>query len=136
MFIPAQQLPPNKRSPEYEAPEPTQLADLMKGVNLSSIPESDVKAEQHQPLLANKPVKSVKSALSLLSNNSDKKSKISMSSRSSTRSGNKKKIRKKVLIGPKNNKINFYRILNSNETNDEEVLSLTTLMIKNIPIRF
>ena len=53
----------------------------------------------------------------------------------SNKSG-KNKVRKKVLIGPKNNQIEFERIINAQETRDEEVLSLTTLMIKNIPIRF
>ena len=80
-------------------------------------------------------VKPNKSNLSLHSHYSDNKSKVSMSSRSSTRS-NKKKIKKKVLIGPKNNKIDFFRILRSFEYPDDEVQSLTTLMIKNIPIRF
>ena len=81
-------------------------------------------------------MKQIRSNISLThSEQSDKKSRVSMSSRSSNRSG-KKKIKKKVLIGPKNNKIDFFRILRAYEMNDEEVLSLTTLMIKNIPIRF
>lgn len=56
----------------------------------------------------------------------------------SQKSSKKKKDAKKkeILIGPKNNNINFYRILNCHETNDTEILGLTTLMIKNIPMKF
>jgi hypothetical protein len=43
---------------------------------------------------------------------------------------------KKILIGPKNNQIEFDRILYADRNADEEVLSLTTLMIRNIPIKF
>lgn len=46
----------------------------------------------------------------------------------------KKSRKKKVLIGPKNNQIDFFRVLWAKE-NDDEVQGLTTLMIKNIPIR-
>lgn len=58
------------------------------------------------------------------------------------------KVRKKVLIGPKNNQINLEKILLASQQpdgalnrpefieDDEEVLSLTTLMIKNIPVKF
>jgi hypothetical protein len=48
----------------------------------------------------------------------------------------KKKPKKKDLNGPKSNQINFYRILRAEENQDEEGLELTTLMIKNIPIKF
>ena len=41
-----------------------------------------------------------------------------------------------MLIGPKNNQINFFRILKAEENFDEEVLNLSTLMIRNIPIKF
>jgi hypothetical protein len=44
--------------------------------------------------------------------------------------------KKKVLIGPKNNQIDFERILYAQENGDEEVLKQTTLMIRNIPIKF
>lgn len=58
------------------------------------------------------------------------------------------KVRKKVLIGPKNNQIDLEKILRASHRpdgeqgrpdyyeDDEEVLSLTTLMIKNIPVKF
>ena len=45
-------------------------------------------------------------------------------------------MKKKVLIGPKNNQIDPERILYADVNNDEEVLKLTTLMIRNIPIKF
>jgi hypothetical protein len=51
------------------------------------------------------------------------------------KSSKSKKAKKKVLIGPKNNSVDFYRILRAEENNDEEVQGLTTLMIKNIPIK-
>lgn len=43
---------------------------------------------------------------------------------------------KKILIGPKNNTIDFDRILYGEENLDLEVMKLTTLMIRNIPIKF
>ena len=43
---------------------------------------------------------------------------------------------KKVLIGPKNNQIDFDRILFCQDNDDLEVMKLTTLMIRNIPIKF
>jgi hypothetical protein len=43
---------------------------------------------------------------------------------------------KKELIGPKNNQIEFERLLFAKSRNDSEILSQTTLMIKNIPIKF
>jgi len=43
---------------------------------------------------------------------------------------------KKVLVGPSNNQVNVYRILKAEQNLDSEVLGLTTLMIKNIPIKF
>lgn len=43
---------------------------------------------------------------------------------------------KKTIIGPKNNKINFDRILYATDYDDNEVLGYSTLMIKNIPIKF
>lgn len=58
------------------------------------------------------------------------------------------KVKKKVLIGPKNNQIDLAKILRASQRyegeqsqpdffeDDEEVLSLTTLMIKNIPVKF
>jgi hypothetical protein len=54
----------------------------------------------------------------------------------SQKSSKKDKNKKEILIGPKNNSINFYRILNCHETYDQEILGLTTLMIKNIPMKF
>ena len=57
------------------------------------------------------------------------------SNKSSTKSSKSKKAKKKNLIGPKNNQVDFYRILWAEENNDDEVLGLTTLMIKNIPIK-
>ena len=48
----------------------------------------------------------------------------------------KRKAKRKILIGPKNNHINFYRILRAQENDDEEAQTLTTLMIKNIPVKF
>ena len=44
--------------------------------------------------------------------------------------------KKKVLIGPKNNKIEFDRLIYAEENGDFEVLKQTTLMIRNIPIKF
>lgn len=43
---------------------------------------------------------------------------------------------KKELKGPKNNQIEFERLLFAKSRNDSEILSQTTLMIKNIPIKF
>lgn len=43
---------------------------------------------------------------------------------------------KKPLIGPENNQIEFERILYAEEMGDDEVLRQTTLMIRNIPIKF
>ena len=42
---------------------------------------------------------------------------------------------KKVFIGPKNNQIDFCRIIHGHERGDAEILGLTTLMIKNIPTK-
>ena len=44
--------------------------------------------------------------------------------------------KKKVLVGPKCNQIDFERIINSQINNDTEVEKQTTLMIRNIPIKF
>jgi hypothetical protein len=54
----------------------------------------------------------------------------------SQKSSKKDLKKKEFFIGPKNNAINFYRILNCHETFDQEILGLTTLMIKNIPMKF
>ena len=55
----------------------------------------------------------------------------------SQKSNKKKKPEKKQkLVGPSNNKIDFFRVLNCHESSDSEILSLTTLMIKNIPMKF
>ena len=43
---------------------------------------------------------------------------------------------KKELKGPKNNQIEFERLLFAKSRSDTEILSQTTLMIKNIPIKF
>ena len=43
---------------------------------------------------------------------------------------------KKELKGPSNNQIEFERLLFAKSHNDCEILSQTTLMIKNIPIKF
>lgn len=50
----------------------------------------------------------------------------------------KNKVKKKVLIGPANNKINFNTILagGSENEDDEGMHALTTLMIRNIPVKF
>jgi hypothetical protein len=42
---------------------------------------------------------------------------------------------KKVYIGPKNNTVNLFRILKAEENQDTEVMGLTTMMIKNIPVK-
>jgi len=44
--------------------------------------------------------------------------------------------KKKVLVGPKCNQIDFERIINSQNHADLEVEKQTTLMIRNIPIKF
>lgn len=44
--------------------------------------------------------------------------------------------KKKVLVGPKCNKIDFERIVNSEINKDTEIEKQTTLMIRNIPIKF
>jgi len=41
-----------------------------------------------------------------------------------------------VLIGPKNNQIEVERILTARDRGDDEILKQTTLMIRNIPIKF
>jgi len=48
----------------------------------------------------------------------------------------KGKSKKKVLNSVKQNRIDFNRILHSYKTNDLEILRQTTLMIKNIPMKF
>ena len=42
---------------------------------------------------------------------------------------------KKVFVGPKNNKVNLFRILKAEANFDHEILGQTTLMIKNIPVK-
>ena len=44
--------------------------------------------------------------------------------------------KKKVLIGPKNNQVDFDRIIYAEQNEDLELLGQTTLMIRNIPIKF
>lgn len=46
------------------------------------------------------------------------------------------KKQKKVYVGPKVHHVDLYRILNAEKNLDKEVLGLTTLMIKNIPVKF
>ena len=41
-----------------------------------------------------------------------------------------------MLIGPKSNHIDFERIVNSQINQDTEIEKQTTLMIRNIPIKF
>ena len=41
-----------------------------------------------------------------------------------------------MLIGPKNNQVDFDRIIYADKNGDLEVLGQTTLMIRNIPIKF
>ena len=43
---------------------------------------------------------------------------------------------RKELKGPKVRNIDFDRLLNARDNNDEEILGQTTLMIRNVPIRF
>jgi hypothetical protein len=47
----------------------------------------------------------------------------------------KPEIIKKIFIGPTNNKINLFRILKGENNLDDEVMKLTTLMIRNIPVK-
>ena len=54
----------------------------------------------------------------------------------SKRSPHHQTTKKKVYVGPKQNKIDFERILNADLNNDQEVKQQTTLMIRNIPIKF
>jgi len=58
------------------------------------------------------------------------------SQQSAKSSKSKKSVKKQILIGPKNNQIDLKRILLCRQSYDEECESLTTLMIKNIPIKF